>query len=57
MENVPATLMTIEGTSFWICDQSDHTVFVRNDLRAEYVPKTEKFQGYSSKYQELEVLE
>ena len=54
MNKVPITPMLVEGLRFWMRDQSDHAIFVRNDLTAEYAEKAEKARDFSLKFQELE---
>lgn len=42
MEKALLTPMTVDDSgkhTLWMCDQSDHAVFVRSDLKAEHVLK------------------
>lgn len=54
MDKVPITPMSVEGLRFWMRDQSDHAIFIRNDLTAEHAEKAEKAWDFSLKFQELE---
>lgn len=55
MEKAPIALITVEGMRFRLCDQAEHSLFVRSDLTVEYIPMIGKTWGYSLKFQKLEV--
>jgi hypothetical protein len=54
MDKIPITSMSIEGMRYWMRDQADHAIFVRDDLSANYVKSADEALRFSGEFQSIE---